>query len=654
MDDLRVVLDAAGSERAVLFGLSEGAALSAVFAATYPERTASLILVGGFARLLHDDGLRVGRLTRGRGGLQRACGRDLGRQRVAAQALGAERGRRPGRAGRVEPHAGLRRHAVDRDRLAAHGAGHRRAPRAPGDPRSHSHPAPRRRPDHPGPARPLPRRAHPRCPLRRAAARRPSLVDRRRRHPRRGPVVRRRRPGRRDGRPRAGHCDVHRHRRLDHPRRRARRPALARPGRGARPARARPPGALPRTRGQDDGRRLPRHLRRAGPGDPLRLRGPRCRAPARARAARGAAHRRVRDRRRRHPRDRGQHRRARRHRGGRRRGAGLADGEGPGCGVWSRVRRSRRARAEGRARASGASTPWTARRDPGDRPGHLGDHLPRLRRAGPRGRARLSRVRPALPAARLGRARRRRDLGGHARGGARGARRGRDRRPWADRDRHHQPARDGGCLGPPHRRAAAPRDRLAGPPHRGALRRAARRRSRAARARAHRARARPVLLGHQDRVADPPRRRARRRRLRDDRLVARPQAHRRARHRLLERLAHAAVRHRPAALGPRAVRAARRPGREPARAATERRRLRRDLGVRRLGAGGRHRRRPAGGALRAGLPRAGTRQEHLRHRQLRAAERGCRSCRTRSRGCSPRSPGAWRGAWTTRSRRRSS
>ena len=52
---------------------------------------------------------------------------------------------------------------------------------------------------------------------------------------------------------------------------------------------------------------------------------------------------------------------------------------------------------------------------------------------------------------------------------------------------------------PATRRAAAPRDRLAGPPHGRALRGAARRRARGARARAHRAGARPVLLGDEDR-----------------------------------------------------------------------------------------------------------------------------------------------------------
>ena len=50
MDDVRAVMEAAGSERAALFGVSEGGAMSALFAATYPARTAALILHGSFAR----------------------------------------------------------------------------------------------------------------------------------------------------------------------------------------------------------------------------------------------------------------------------------------------------------------------------------------------------------------------------------------------------------------------------------------------------------------------------------------------------------------------------------------------------------------------------------------------------------------------------
>jgi pimeloyl-ACP methyl ester carboxylesterase len=41
MDDVRAVMDAVGSERAALMGASDGAAMVALFAATYPERTAA-------------------------------------------------------------------------------------------------------------------------------------------------------------------------------------------------------------------------------------------------------------------------------------------------------------------------------------------------------------------------------------------------------------------------------------------------------------------------------------------------------------------------------------------------------------------------------------------------------------------------------------
>jgi DNA-binding SARP family transcriptional activator/pimeloyl-ACP methyl ester carboxylesterase len=50
MDDVRAVLDSVGSQRAALLGLSEGGAMSTLFAATHPERTLSLILMGTFPR----------------------------------------------------------------------------------------------------------------------------------------------------------------------------------------------------------------------------------------------------------------------------------------------------------------------------------------------------------------------------------------------------------------------------------------------------------------------------------------------------------------------------------------------------------------------------------------------------------------------------
>ena len=49
MDDVRAVMDAAGSERAALFGISEGGPMSLLFAATYPGRTVALTLFGSYA-----------------------------------------------------------------------------------------------------------------------------------------------------------------------------------------------------------------------------------------------------------------------------------------------------------------------------------------------------------------------------------------------------------------------------------------------------------------------------------------------------------------------------------------------------------------------------------------------------------------------------
>ena len=48
MDDVRAIMDAEGSERAAVLGYSEGAAMAALFAATYPERTPALVLYGTF------------------------------------------------------------------------------------------------------------------------------------------------------------------------------------------------------------------------------------------------------------------------------------------------------------------------------------------------------------------------------------------------------------------------------------------------------------------------------------------------------------------------------------------------------------------------------------------------------------------------------
>src|SRR5213078_2294228 len=50
MDDVRAVMDAVGSRRAAFYGLSEGAAMAILFAATYPERVAALVVRSAFPR----------------------------------------------------------------------------------------------------------------------------------------------------------------------------------------------------------------------------------------------------------------------------------------------------------------------------------------------------------------------------------------------------------------------------------------------------------------------------------------------------------------------------------------------------------------------------------------------------------------------------
>ena len=57
MDDVRAVMDAAGSQRAALLTLSEGGPMGIVFAATHPDRTSKLILWNTFARLAWGPGI---------------------------------------------------------------------------------------------------------------------------------------------------------------------------------------------------------------------------------------------------------------------------------------------------------------------------------------------------------------------------------------------------------------------------------------------------------------------------------------------------------------------------------------------------------------------------------------------------------------------
>ena len=54
LDDVRAVMEAAGSRRAVLMGVSEGGPLCSLFAATYPERTDAVVMIGSYARRMRD------------------------------------------------------------------------------------------------------------------------------------------------------------------------------------------------------------------------------------------------------------------------------------------------------------------------------------------------------------------------------------------------------------------------------------------------------------------------------------------------------------------------------------------------------------------------------------------------------------------------
>ncbi|MEA2399134.1 MAG: hypothetical protein QOK25_2690 [Thermoleophilaceae bacterium] len=60
MDDVRAVMDAAGSERAALIGISEGVSMSLLFAATYPDRVQALVCIGGMARSTETDDYPLG------------------------------------------------------------------------------------------------------------------------------------------------------------------------------------------------------------------------------------------------------------------------------------------------------------------------------------------------------------------------------------------------------------------------------------------------------------------------------------------------------------------------------------------------------------------------------------------------------------------
>ena len=77
MDDMRAVMDAAGSERASLLGYSEGGPMCLLFAATYPQRATSLVMIGSFPAQKKEPGY-PGRSREALAGLIRECETDWG------------------------------------------------------------------------------------------------------------------------------------------------------------------------------------------------------------------------------------------------------------------------------------------------------------------------------------------------------------------------------------------------------------------------------------------------------------------------------------------------------------------------------------------------------------------------------------------------
>ena len=55
MDDVRAVMEAVGSEQAALIGVSEGGPMCSLFAATYPEKTIALVMIGTYAKRIYDE-----------------------------------------------------------------------------------------------------------------------------------------------------------------------------------------------------------------------------------------------------------------------------------------------------------------------------------------------------------------------------------------------------------------------------------------------------------------------------------------------------------------------------------------------------------------------------------------------------------------------
>jgi pimeloyl-ACP methyl ester carboxylesterase/DNA-binding winged helix-turn-helix (wHTH) protein len=79
MDDVRAVMEAVGSEKAVLVGVSEGGPMCSLFAATYPEKTSALVMIGTYAKRIKDEDYPWGVSTADREAFFEMMRRDWGK-----------------------------------------------------------------------------------------------------------------------------------------------------------------------------------------------------------------------------------------------------------------------------------------------------------------------------------------------------------------------------------------------------------------------------------------------------------------------------------------------------------------------------------------------------------------------------------------------
>lgn len=79
MEDVHAVMDAVGSEKAVLIGVSEGGPMCSLFAATYPDRTTALVMIGTYAKRIRDEDYPWGVSLEDREGFFEMMRRDWGK-----------------------------------------------------------------------------------------------------------------------------------------------------------------------------------------------------------------------------------------------------------------------------------------------------------------------------------------------------------------------------------------------------------------------------------------------------------------------------------------------------------------------------------------------------------------------------------------------